>query len=757
MSIKLSGLSSNLDTDSIVQALVSAYSVNKTNLVKAQTKLSWKQTAWKDMNTKIYSFYTGKLSSLRLGANYSLKTASITDSTVAKVTASSGAVNGNQKLLVKQLASSGYLTGGKITGKTTAADGTVTNKVTGSSKLSDITGMGDAANGGMIDVKVGDGASQQIAITSDMTVNQFVVALKDAGVGANFDEANQRFFVNSKVSGLEGDFSLTASNSKGNAALQAMGLMSVTTGDIDNYRNIASEDYTATAKAEYDATVESYNEQIKSLAEANEEIASKNKLIGYQKEYATAFNDALDYSDTSVDYPTLASREAATNQLQSTIANLKEVTKELEDRKANAGDAWSEDDQALLDDYNTKLKAANDVAATVLPDTVMLNRKEGTPSDVDNLVNGLTKQFADNEKAIADNNTAAADMTTAMGTDFETSPLGADITAKFQTRKEEAQAMVDAYDLIQDYENGNVSGASAEAYAAAQSLLGVRGDSTAVRVAGQDSIIELNGAEFTSNTNNYSINGLNIQALSVNTEAVSITTDSDVDGIYNMIKDFFKDYNTLLTDISKTYNATSASGYEPLSDDEKEGMTDSQIEAWEKKVKDALLRKDSTLSSISSLMSTDMMKSIEINGKDYNLSSFGIKTLGYFTAADNEKGNYHIDGNKDDTAVSGNTDKLREAIANDPETVVSFFTQLTTGLYKDLTDKMKSTTMRSIYNVYNDKQMSKEYSEYTTKIATQEEKIKTMEDFYNSKFTAMEKALSQLNSQTSALSNLMGS
>ena len=54
MAIRLSGMISGLDTDSIVEELVSAYSIKKDNLVKAQTKLEWKQDAWKEMNTKVY-------------------------------------------------------------------------------------------------------------------------------------------------------------------------------------------------------------------------------------------------------------------------------------------------------------------------------------------------------------------------------------------------------------------------------------------------------------------------------------------------------------------------------------------------------------------------------------------------------------------------------------------------------------------------------------------------------------------------------
>ena len=61
MPIRLSGMVSGMDTESLVTALVSGYKVQKDNLVKAQTKLSWKQDKWKSINTKITNFYSGTL------------------------------------------------------------------------------------------------------------------------------------------------------------------------------------------------------------------------------------------------------------------------------------------------------------------------------------------------------------------------------------------------------------------------------------------------------------------------------------------------------------------------------------------------------------------------------------------------------------------------------------------------------------------------------------------------------------------------
>ena len=63
-------------------------------------------------------------------------------------------------------------------------------------------------------------------------------------------------------------------------------------------------------------------------------------------------------------------------------------------------------------------------------------------------------------------------------------------------------------------------------------------------------------------------------------------------------------------------------------------MTDDQIKEWENKIKTSLLRRDSTLNSLSSTMKNDMLKSYTINGKAYSLSSFGISTAGYFSSGE---------------------------------------------------------------------------------------------------------------------------
>lgn len=96
---------------------------------------------------------------------------------------------------------------------------------------------------------------------------------------------------------------------------------------------------------------------------------------------------------------------------------------------------------------------------------------------------------------------------------------------------------------------------------------------------------------------------------------------------YDKIKDILSQYNDVINDLTARYNVPSSKGYEPLTDDEKKAMSESQIEKYEIKIKDALLRRDGTVDSLMSAMTNSMSKSYDVNGKTYSLTTFGIHTL----------------------------------------------------------------------------------------------------------------------------------
>ena len=741
--VSISGLVSNLDTDSIVNALVSAYSTKKDKYVKAQTKLEWKQDAWKELNTKIYSFYSGTLSSLRFSNAFSKKASSV-DSTKATVKASSDAVSGTQKLKIKQLAKSGYLTGAVVK----SSDGSNT-KLTGSSKLSKL-GIED---GSSISVKVGN-TEKTITLNGSDSVNTAVARLKEAGLNASFDEINQRFFVSSKASGSEGEFSIIGANSSGLKALNGMGLNSVTSADVESYRywaaltdddisNFTDTDYTKQKTALYDLTDEVSMNKLKDTLrstlekanESNETLGKANKLIDYKLD---AINEV---SGLSLEERSALISKAAERMTE--ISSKKELTDEdkaeLEELQAkheiyvasaNATFNVEAEKKKYEDEKTENQKIIDANAATIDTANKALADNDGFTAYVNGLNDDITKKNAELKETILDN---------------------------YNTKRSNAKEFVKAYDIVNDANADKTS----DEYKNALQLIGDNSGSGtgAVRIQGQDAIVELNGATFTSASNNFQINGLTITAnqLTGADEEISITTNTDTQGIYDMIKGFFTEYNTLMKEMDSLYNADSAKGYEPLTDDEKEAMTDKEIEKWEEKIKKALLRRDDTLQSVSDSIKNAFQKSYEINGKKYSLSSFGIKTGGYFTSGDNEKSIFHIDGDSKDSTSSGNTDKLMAAIASDPDTVCEFFNKLADGVYAELSNKMKGTTLSSAYTVYNDKSMKNEYNEYTKTIKSWEEKIESYEEKYRKQFTAMEKALATLNSNSSSLTGLLGS
>lgn len=272
--------------------------------------------------------------------------------------------------------------------------------------------------------------------------------------------------------------------------------------------------------------------------------------------------------------------------------------------------------------------------------------------------------------------------------------------------------------------------------------------------------IEYNGVEYESESGSFNINGLTIEVSAsdedLEKQAVqSFVVDTDVDAIYDKVKSFVKEYNTLIGEMNILYDAPSSKGYEPLTSDEKDAMTEDEVKNWEKKIKDSLLRRDSTISTLLTSMRTTLNKSVEVTAadgtKNYGLSSFGI-TTGTYT----EKGLLHIAGNPDDSDYSDKADMLKSAILEDPDAVIQTFTKIGGEMYDNLQKAMKSTELSSALTFYNDKQIDSEIKEYKDDVKALQQKLQADEDKYYKQFSAMEAAMSKFQSQQSYISQLFG-
>ena len=676
MTIRITGMNSGLDTESIITELVSAQSAKKNSLVKAQTKLSWKMVACNSFNRNFYIFFSETFSYVVFSTAYAKKKTTVSNSSVASVIADANATDGVQTLKVNKLAKSGYLTGAELK----KSNGSLAS-YTSSTKLKDIEGMQLGGDGKIsLTLKTG-GKSTDISLSGDATIAELTKQLKNAGVNASFDETYQRFFISSTTTGKDADFSLTANDQNGFNALSALGinvLDTATKSEYTRFANMSDADKAAYIDAQVQAKTESANAAI---------TAAEKTITDNQKLFDEFFEKNAD--------PELVKDDLQTSEQ---IKTYKEKLTAYRDGLKDAPEGETEEAKAEREE---KLKAA-----------------EATLKSVDTLAGYVSKiesaqqTKADNEALVANNSASIRN----------------EVTQDLEKRITMAKTAL-----------------TSSAYSG-----------QATRIEGQDAEIELNNATFTSAANNFTINGMTITALTESSDTITLTTANDYDGIYDTIKKFIKGYNELINEMDKLYNADSSKGYEPLTSDEKKEMSDSEIEDWEKKIKDSLLRRDSTLSDVSSAMEEVMGAGYTIGGKTYYLSSFGINTLGYFTAADNEKHAYHIDGDKDDSSTAGNTDILKTMITNEPKTVIDFFQQLNNSLYTKLTEKMGANSMRSIYKAYNDKQMKQEYDDYTSDIAEQEEKLTALQDKWYRKFSAMETALAKLSSKTSAIAGLLG-
>lgn len=725
MAIRLAGMVSGMDTDSMVQELVKAYSKKKDTMVSTQTKLSWKQDAWKSMNTKIYSFYSKSLDNMRFSSSYKKKTTSVSDTTKATVVAGDGAVSGSQNLAVKQLATAGYLTGGKIEADASG------NKPTANTKLSD---LGITSNTSFTVTNAGK--EYTVNLNTNSTLSEVAEQITASGLGASYDAANQRFFVNATGTGADKDFSLTADSTAAADVMSSLGLMAAS--DVTD--NAAYKTYSDYVVFEADGTT----------VNNSATLANMQSLIDDTVESRTnAYNKTITDSQKKIDDMNKYLEDGVADDGTTILgayskANLNATYQAAKAKLTDLSAAELEDQYGITAD-STALESTK-IATILKKDLEKANAEGSAATELDKTHLQAASDLATNISNAEINKNSAADLKTTA-------------TNKLATVQEDTE---------NEYLNRAI---------AANTLYNnpPTGSGTAVRIKGQDAEIFLNNAKFTSSTNTFSINGLTITAKATtglttdaagatgaeldkaeNYNTVGLTTDIDVDGIYDGIKNMLKEYNTLIKEMDTAYNADSSKGYEPLTDEEKDAMTDTEIEKWEKKIKDALLRRDDTLDGVTSAMKNAMAATFTINGKTTSLSTYGISTMSYFLSADNEKGVFHIDGDKDDAVTSTETDKLKTAIAADPEAVGSFFQKLTSGLYDALSKKMSSTSMSSAYTVYNDKEMKTEYSDYTKKISEQEKKLAAIEDKYYKQFAAMEKAMAQMNSSQSALSSMLG-
>ena len=704
MPLRMTGMTSGLDTDSIVSALMEAQTTKKTKVENKKTKLEWTQNILTGLNKKLYSFYTDSAGKMRFQSSYQTKKAASSDASILTATAQSSASSGSYTVKVNQLAAAQYVTSAKVSAKSTDASGKVTeSKVTSDTKLSAL-GF-DTEGDTTIEITAGE-KTINLNVDETTTVRDFVNALKDAGLNASFDEKQGRFFISAKESGADGKFTITSKTMTGeqvaaqNKLMDSVDYSNLSSGDQDTVKKILSDlknaqDTSAAADAE------------KSLQDISDRTA-KEKATEYYKNKLT--DDML----SKYKYET--------------------------DGTDGNGDAHKAGDI----DYS-KVKQALQEAG--------LDNNVYTESDRLIVLKQKIIEPAVTEKLASEEYTGKID-------NAVTSGLGDAGIEKQSERYATISLAVNGY--AQAMKDG-----TEQSKESALKLLGMDDiDGSAVKesadgtgmvvIEAADSIVQVNGATLTSSNTTLDVNGLSLNLVSASDREVKVTVSNDSTAVYDAIKDFVEQYNSALSEMNKYYYADSARGYDPLTDDQKEAMSDEEVEKWETKIKDSLLRRDSTLSGILETFRTSLT-GITVkasDGKTYSLANLGITTGKDYK----EYGLLHIKGDEDDTDYADSENTLQSMINSDPDIVMEVMSGIASNLYNNINKKISTTTtMKSALSFYNDKEMTKQMTQYKKDIKSWETKLSDMEDRYYKQFSAMETALSKLQSQQNSLASYLGS
>lgn len=656
--IRMTGLVSGLDTETLVSQLSEAYQTKVNNVKKEQTKLEWKKEAWASLNTKIMDFYKGALSTFRSVSTYRAKAAT-GNLTGVKVTAGSGAVNGTHRVKVVSTATAQMWTGKKLNDKTYTAT-SYKAAVDGTMKLSDL---------------------------KDNIGNSIGNQLKNA------------------------EFKVSAN-----------GVEYTVKAGIDENGNALGDDATV------DDIVANINRQ-------------------------------LNGSGVKVDFAAGNFRMSNETAVSSEIQN----------------DATGETVTSFTGGYDVHVTAADDSTAKIFgittdgEGTLIEPKTSDAEKDPVTIIGGSTRFYQEVETtgASVTANTKLIDLGIAEGTEIKVNGNAITVDRK-TTLKSLADQMaklgIEAnYDAGQGrfYLNSKGTGEAnqftidSDADTLAKLGLDLQvGDEG--RIDAKDAVIEYNGVRYQQASSTFSINGLTIEAMEEGeTQTFNVGTDSQ--GIYDKVKEFVKSYNTLIEEMNTLYNAARVKDYEPLTDDEKKGMSDEEIEKWEGIIKASLLRRDDTISSLLSSMRSTLNKQVSVTlsdgtTKNYALTSFGINTSTY-----TERGKLHIYGDEDDADFMDFDNDLMAAINKDPSAVEKTLSTLGTEMYNNLLKAMNSDRdLSSALTFYNDKQLDKEISNYKDRVSTLQDKVTAVEDKYYKQFSAMETALAKLQSQQTYISQLFG-
>lgn len=305
-----------------------------------------------------------------------------------------------------------------------------------------------------------------------------------------------------------------------------------------------------------------------------------------------------------------------------------------------------------------------------------------------------------------------------------------------------------------------------------KSEIELTGDTAAIGFAsgvvnkGNNAEVLVNGQSISISNNNLELDGVSLSLKGISSSPVVVNVSKDISAVKNTIMDFVNLYNDTIDKLRSKTSETLFRDYKPLTDEEKSGMTEKQIELWESKAKSGLLRDDSIIEETIYSLRNALAQGLESTGSFKSLSDIGIDFKSFLDGGVTELGKLKIDESK-----------LEQAINDHPEEIVNLFTQVPTAdksnpkerfaqtgfadrIYQTL-QIQSSKISKKIGNGTNSEAIDNSYygnllKDLNSKILSMDDRLERIETRYYKQFTAMEKAIQQLNNQGSWLSQQLG-
>lgn len=263
----------------------------------------------------------------------------------------------------------------------------------------------------------------------------------------------------------------------------------------------------------------------------------------------------------------------------------------------------------------------------------------------------------------------------------------------------------------------------------------------------------LNGLETERQSNTFTVSGMTItlKETTGEDEVVTLNSATDTDTVFDTIKDFVEEYNELIDFVNGKLTEDRHRDYAPLTDEQKEALSDREVERWEERARSGLLRNDQALRTPFDRMRVDVYSSVsgELSTEFAHLSSIGITTTNDYMA----RGKLEID-----------EDKLRAAIEADAEGVYQLFAaDGDTFEEKGIARRMRETLDHGIDSlaeraggfrgkVTNDQfTLGRSMNRINDRISNFERRLEQIEARYWRQFNAMEAAVQQANAQAESL------